>query len=243
VKRLFFTGEIDVYEIGNLEIGYSELGPTIGLNGTLRALRNDMFVRRIKLVLNDNRDSSRHEFEWDVFRNRKITQGREKELTMEGATGFLLATHTPRRIDVQFHDIDLLNEMRQVFFEVHQAWADIITGLGEEERTKTEEEVKEGKDPYKPLFEEFTGSDVYKRAAKNLERMCYWKPGDYSLDIVVQTARPNKQFEKQSAFSLMESEVDAIHLNVDKLLHDICNRPSPHSYFFAYPRYKNLTIM
>ncbi len=243
VKHLLFKGKVDIYEIGNLEIGYCELGPTIGMNGTLRAINNDMFIRRIKIAVTNLKEGSVHEFEWDVFRSRKISAGKEEHTSMESASGFLLPTHTPRHIDVQFHDVELLAEMRQQFFEVHSTWANLITSLSPDDRAQKEKEVEEGKDPYKELFDEFRENEIYTRALENLQRLCYWKPGDYSVKAVVQTARPAKSFEKESSFSLTGEDVDAIRLNAEKLMHDICNRPTPHSYFFAYPKYKNLTLM
>ncbi|MFH1709378.1 MAG: hypothetical protein ABIF71_15880 [Planctomycetota bacterium] len=70
-KWFFFPGRIDIYETGNLEAGFCELGPTIGLTGTLRATGADMFVRRMKVVVTDAQNKH-FEFEWNVFRNRPM---------------------------------------------------------------------------------------------------------------------------------------------------------------------------
>jgi len=38
-KKYIKKGKIRIFETGSLEIGYSAFGPTIAVNGTLRALR------------------------------------------------------------------------------------------------------------------------------------------------------------------------------------------------------------
>src|SRR2546428_9072098 len=61
-KRYFRRGIIEVYETGLIEIGYSLFGPTIGLNGTLRALHHDVFIRTIELTVTRESDGATHSY-------------------------------------------------------------------------------------------------------------------------------------------------------------------------------------
>src|ERR1700722_4700256 len=65
----FKPGAIDIYETGQLEIGFSGFGTTIAVNGTLRARDRDQFVRAIQLDLTKQKDGSTHQFEWRMFRS------------------------------------------------------------------------------------------------------------------------------------------------------------------------------
>lgn len=57
-KRYMKKGQINLYETGTVEIGYSTFGPTIGINGTLRAWNKDVFVRSIDLMVVREKDKS-----------------------------------------------------------------------------------------------------------------------------------------------------------------------------------------
>src|SRR2546422_2957411 len=60
-------GTVDVHETFTIEVGFSSYGPTIGMNGTLRAVHHDLFIRSIDLVVTKMKDSSRYAFEWLLF--------------------------------------------------------------------------------------------------------------------------------------------------------------------------------
>ncbi len=43
-KTLFVKGRVETCAAGFLEVGYSDFGPTVAMQGTLRALYKDVFV-------------------------------------------------------------------------------------------------------------------------------------------------------------------------------------------------------
>ena len=68
-KKFSRNPEIEIYPSGNLEIGYSEYGPTIALHGTLRALHGDVFIKRIRIRVRRVRTNEEHWFAWAAFRS------------------------------------------------------------------------------------------------------------------------------------------------------------------------------
>ena len=66
-EKYFRKDKIDYYETGTIVIGYSPSGPTIGLNGTLRALNKDVFIRAIDLLVIRETDRAQHVFKWIAF--------------------------------------------------------------------------------------------------------------------------------------------------------------------------------
>lgn len=50
-KRFFKRPVIRVFEAGKVELGYSNFGPTIALNGTLKVENKDVFIRAIDVEL------------------------------------------------------------------------------------------------------------------------------------------------------------------------------------------------
>jgi hypothetical protein len=90
------------------------------------------------------------------------------------------------------------------------------------------------RDPYGNLFKEFIKSQIYLDSYRDLDRMCYWEAGEYTLEMTVSTSKPNKSFKQDWRFTLKEQDVKLVLLNTVKLLLDTCGRPSEGNYFFAY---------
>lgn len=241
-KRYFREGKIEIYETGNLEIGYSAFGPTIGMNGTLRCINRDLFVQTIELELVKQKDSSKHVFGWGVFRSEKLTISGERQATFELPYGFMLSTSSPQRFNIQFHDMQVQSEMRQVINKVSEEWARVATerrkDISDFLSQKAHPLPSEFQDPFLALYEDFAKSDIHVQSYTTLDRMCYWEVGKYTVKIIVRTSKPDRVFEKNWDFTLTEQEVRLIRLNVIKLLQDVCGRPSYGPYFFAYPKYE-----
>jgi len=241
-KKYFRPGKIEIYETGNIEIGYSAFGPTIGLNGTLRCLNRDLFVQKISLELVKEKDSSKHNFEWGVFRTEKLTVGGNEQASLELPSGFMLLTSVPYRYNIQFHDLPLQSEMRPIINKVKEEWSKKVAGIDKTELTKLLSQNLslpiQLQDPFGPLYDTFSKSSTHVDSFASLNQICYWEEGNYSLKMTVRTSKPDKHFEKKWQFKLNKEEVKIVRLNVLKLLQDTCNRPSLGPYFFAYPKYE-----
>jgi len=110
---------IDMHPAGRLEVGFSNFGPTIGLQGTLQAIRADEFISSSSVTIERVADNLRHEFQWAVFRS---TQFATAQQGFEIASGFLLSVATPRRFNIQFHDTVTADVFRQPLLDLQQLW-------------------------------------------------------------------------------------------------------------------------
>lgn len=242
-RKYFRQGSIEIYQTGNLEIGYSGFGPTIGLNGTLRCIHRDLFVQTIQLELIKEKDSSKHSFDWGVFRSEKITVGGQDQATFELPCGFMLSTSLPQRFNIQFHDTQVQSEMRQVVNKLSEEWSKVRSKSATDELRKLSIEnaslPPQLREPFLALYEGFSKSEVYLQSYESVVRTCYWEAGKYTLKMIVRTSKPDRSFEKYWDFALTEQETQAIRLNVIKLLQDICGGPSYGPYSFAFPEYES----
>jgi hypothetical protein len=69
VAKRLRRAKLDFFESQNLEIGFSQFGPTVALIGTVRTLHKDYFVRAISVTVTRKRDSIRRSFDWSTFRS------------------------------------------------------------------------------------------------------------------------------------------------------------------------------
>jgi hypothetical protein len=67
-KKYLTKGYVENYPAGSLEIGYSEFGPTLAIQGTLRARGKDVFVKRMRLRIRKLRNNEEYSFDWVAFR-------------------------------------------------------------------------------------------------------------------------------------------------------------------------------
>lgn len=120
--KYFRKGEIAYYETGTIVVGYSRSGPTIGLNGTIRALNKDVFIRTIDLSVVREKDKAQHDYKWLAFQSPKIDIAGSQPSPMEIPSGFLISPNSPHRFNINFNDNDLLKEMTPLLNQYYSEW-------------------------------------------------------------------------------------------------------------------------
>jgi hypothetical protein len=209
-------------------------------------LNKDLFVQTIQLELVRKKDLSKHIFEWGVFRSEKIAISGDQQGTLELPSGFMLLTSSPRRFNIQFHDMQVQSEMRQVLNNVSKEWwVKINTEFKQDELSLLWSQYapssSELEDRLRALYEDFRRGTVHVNSYTALDRMCYWEAGEYTLKFIARTSKPDRPFEKKWSFTLTDQDVNTIRLNVVKLLQDTCGRPSYGLYNFAYVKYESIS--
>lgn len=234
LKKIFKKGKIDIFQSGTIEIGYSSFfGSTVGLNGTLRCVNQDLFVESINLEIIKQKDSSKHFFDWGLFRSQRLTlKGEEAELELP--YGLMLNTTQPKRFNILFIDQNSREEMQTILRKVSEEWSKTISKEIQAGIASNDTIIS------KKYYDEFSKSGTHVDAFSKLDRLCYWEPGEYLLVFKVQATKPNHTTEKSWKFRLTDDDVRSIRLNVVKILQDTCVVPSYGQYFFAYARYEEL---
>lgn len=241
-KKYVRKGKISIYETGTIEIGYGTFGPTIGLNGTLRALNKDVFVKSIDLEVVREKDRAQHVFNWIAFRPPKIELAGTQPISMEIPAGFLVSPDSPHRFNIVFNDAGLLEEIRPLFNEYISEWLKVVEQLSKVWPpsvgvTPQPEIIAKQLE----LIEAFRKSPIRVETYTALDRKCYWEVGRYRLKINVRTSKPDKVFTNNYRFSITEADSKNLKLNVITMLEEpISNylRVQNYPYNFAYSAYE-----
>lgn len=69
-----------------------------------------------------------------------------------------------------------------------------------------------------------------------IDRLCYWEPAIYSLEMKVNTSRPDKSFHRKWKFSLTEDDSKTLHINAIKIVNEACYLTAG-QYVFAFAQY------
>lgn len=241
--RYLKSGTLDIYETARIEIGYNATwGINLGLHGTLRARDNDLFVRSVELEVIKDKDQSKHHFEWRLFRSSKVISGRSEE-TFELPTGFMLLTSQPYRYNILFADVLIETELRPILEQLIQAWREKVAEKGDEILDKTEQgEALATLEPEyqvyaREKYKEFHQTPAHANAFDKLHRTCYWEAGTYKIIMRVNTAHPDRTFNRTWKFVLSESDANLLRLNAIAILRQVCDQPGHNPYNQVFPGY------
>ncbi len=226
-KKFFRPGSVDVYESGPIDVSYGPWGPCLGLRGTLRAVHRDQFIRNIQLTVVKEKDNSTHVLDWLLFRAEKITGLGTEDISAEIATGFMLLTTQPHRYSILFTDTATQNELKPHVEGLQAAWADY------EREPATVAALLAKKDIYSPFIQ---SGGIHTETWAILERRMYWEPGRYSLEMRVQTTRPERTFTRKWRFQITQEEFERLRLNALVLCHVACGQTS--NYYFTHAQYQ-----
>lgn len=238
-RHFIWKPELIAHPAGTIEIGFSDLGPTIGLVGTVECRRRQTFVRSMDVRLIRRKDSLTHNFYWGIF--RPLTLGGTQE-GLQLSSGFLARPEEPYRYNIQFWEGNLQRELRPRLEALRQAWQDrVLERFGEDLQA-----VASGAAPapaqtelrrqIEDLYREFSQEELHVRTYHALQRLCYWEPGDYTIELRVATVHPEAVHADSWEFTLEEGAVENLRLNIVKILQATCNQPIG-QYNFIYLTY------
>jgi hypothetical protein len=239
-RRFFRRGTVEVHEAGNLEIGFSGYGPTLGVSGILRSLHKDMFVQRIDLQVVRKVDGFTRAFEWKAVRIPKLTfgnlSGQSAEVSFDLPLSFMVTPLQPHRFNVLFADQVSLQPALPPAQKLQQEWLSRVQALGV---PKLDANVLSQPHVVKKLRTEYSHqaaeSETYQHLLNLLHTLNYWQPGKYQLTMLVRTASPTKTIRKTWSFTLPEAELETLCNNVDSILEDVCGMPlSAGEFNFVY---------
>lgn len=223
-----WTNEIDLYPATRFEIGFSDFGPTVGINGSLRAVGNEQLIKSIKLQVIRNRDNATHSFEWTAFRKINLIQQDKSEV--DAASAFVVRKNDSKNVNILFHDVetqamfkDEVLDLRNVFFKHCQA-------------NKIRLDLLDG-DQWWGVNKQFEGEnkEYSLRVYNTINNAFYWEGGKYEVEVTISTDRPSKTFRSFFNFHLSPEDSDSLKLNVICLMNAACYQPA-YQFNFAHVR-------
>ncbi|MGE5539783.1 MAG: hypothetical protein ACM30I_14285 [Gemmatimonas sp.] len=231
LSRVFrrWTNDIDLHPAGRIEIGFSGFGPTIGIEGTLRAVRNDQFITSMNLTVIRSADHLQHSFEWAIFRRPVLFQAQPND--MQIAAGFFLPTNEARRFSIQFHDRSTADRYRDPVMALRNQWMNFVQANNLVLPGQPSPVIRGHYGTFATQHSQHTTPAF---AAVNNE--FYWQPGRYDMRIDVSTSRPSKRFSFSYTFELTAADSQLLRLNAIAIMMTACDVPDV-IFNFAYPQY------
>jgi hypothetical protein len=243
-KKYIRRGEVVPYVTGFLEIGFSEAGPTLAIDGTLRALHQDIFVRRIRAILTKKRDKSEHAFEWVAFRSYRtfLTPNPAEPGYLEAASGFIVTPSQPKRVCIVFSDFETRQLISQhLMLASSKYWELRRSDRFEQLDYKFLLDAKTQFELRRELAEAYRKDPVQVEAYTAIDRICYWEEGEYDVELKVEVARPEGVFSHSWTIEISEEQARQLRFNalgmLDAFVFVDAGLASPQK-FFSYVAYQ-----
>lgn len=239
-RHLIWKPKLIPHPAGTIELGFSSLGPTLALLGTLECRRRQTFVRSMDILVVRLKDSSSHRFSWGIFRSLAFGTANQ---TFELSSGFLARPEEPYRYNIQFWERTFQDEIRPKLEALRQAWQErVVQQLGDDLQTvasgsSAAPEAAELRGKFEKLYRQFSQQGLHVSTYENLQRMCYWEPGSYRIELRVATAQPSAVHTASWELLLEEKHVRSLRSNILKILQEACHQPSG-QLSFAYLPYE-----
>lgn len=235
--KRFRKAKISIYESGNIEIGFSDFGPTIGLFGTLTVDTKDTFIKNINLKLTKQKDNASHSFTWKAFRANTISVLSDQPTSLELASSFLLRKDNPHKYHIVFVEESYLSDMNPKVAQIPKKWFDYkkekYESLKEEEKAIISKENVNMVEQL--LYDEFIKSGRTTPEYTELDRSFYWEACDYKLEFIIETPKIKTRYSKIFYFSLNQEEITQLRLNVVGIIRALCGFTQ--HWYFSYNKY------
>lgn len=219
-----WTGSIELVLSSRLEIGFSDLGPTLGIHSTIISRNSEFIIENISAEVKRQRDNASYLFSWLAFRGASIAQAPDIQVV----TPYVVAARNPVYRNIILNDTGTQDRFKDNILSLRNTFTEELRAKGI------------AIDPNDPIYvKERDGflndgrSDVLD-AFNTIQRANYWEEGNYDLEIVVRTRQPSTISRHRYRFSLTGDDVKSLGLNCVVMLRASCYEPNP-IYNFAYP--------
>lgn len=219
-RRIFQAPTVQAFHAGNIEIGYSAFGPTVGLNGTLTVKNKDVFIQAIDLEVVRLKDHSTHKYEWSYFRSNKVRLSQLTDMEVELAAGFILSIRQPHRYNILFIENKAQQELVSDLQKLSKAWNEFflskVVEISKDTSNASFDQIRPA------IYDEFSHSPIHVDTWGKVDRARYWEVGDYSVTMTVKTSNPDKSFSFDWGFSLDETNATLLSYNSSEILRTMC---------------------
>lgn len=233
--RKWRTGKIEIHA-NQIEVAYGAIGPAFSIFGTLRCLRNDVFVEEVRAELIRERDNARHSFTWLAVRPTTISLTGDNQDELEIASAFQVNGGRSKKFGFLFHEERFREEHQPMLEELEQEWVEFYREESEqiiEEANRNNQQITDYSALSQHIFNTFVDDGHTTDEYTELDRACYWEEGDCRVVLKVDASSPDKVFEKEFLFSLSEREAESLRNNATVAIRETCNQS--HNYQFAHP--------
>jgi hypothetical protein len=230
---------VDIYETGNVELGFSQFGSTLGLHGTLQSVTGDLFVRKIEVRIKRHGEDHEWVFDWSGFRSTRANLHKLDDAYLELPAGFMLRHVEPFRYNIFFTNAALWRRATEHVNSVATAYWEENTRLFGA-ALDTDQRIPDSKSINFQAYEAISRIPPFTQAIGSLTESLYWQPGNYTLTFCVYTVRPDRSHTATWELTITEEAFRSLRENSRIMLELECQQNSTLN--FEYVPYSSAAL-
>ena len=171
-------------------MGFSALGPTVGLGGTLLGENDGQFVTHMRAKVIRVKDRSQHEFDWRIARTEILESDGTNKVTGVIASAFVLEQEATFPYSVLMVEPSADSDFARIRDQLQKDWqAYVVAQLGGVPNLADPAVLEKLQKNAEAMYQEFSKPPEYANSSAALERLFYWNAGSYELKLLVDVRR------------------------------------------------------
>jgi len=236
-RQLFLQGNVVITERMRPEVGFTVMGPTMGLTGVMLCEKQTAFVTELRAVVTRIRDGSVHTFSWQLERTETIDDKGGTKVTGSIAMPFLFPSDSTRPYDELMTEAAVSGDLRTLQSQLANDWRNyVVENVGGVEKLTLPEVQASIPQVSQAIFPAFMQTPAYQASSAALERLFYWQADEYRLRFEIQIRGRENPIAKTWRFRLTPEDEQSLRANTFIVQRAICEQPTS-SFMFAYPEY------
>ncbi|MEW5896011.1 MAG: hypothetical protein AB1650_09705 [Candidatus Omnitrophota bacterium] len=204
---LFSRKSLTNYISPEIEVGFSQFGPTLMIGGILSS-EKVYLIDHISTTVEIPSKAFKKDFDW--FTLQPHTALENKFEIFQTPSKFTLSPNSPYTYNILFADNQCYAEMKTVMLNVSSTWQFFL------EKSKDR--------PYVQIYTEFLEASMTQELNGMLRSLCYWKEASYNLRFCISAKGGESTTEK--TFELKEPDIVTLQNNCSDIIANICSQPS-----------------
>lgn len=217
LSKVVAKPKLHLHPAGVIEIGFSQLGPTITLFGTLQTRRKDAFVTSITTVARHVESGKTRSLEWRVFKPYTFgLQPIQENLQFEPVSAFLLKVAAPFKYNTIFVDDEFVTAHIGLAEEVVDAWEAY-------EQTVASQAEESANINTLAHYEAFYEQPQIQKIVQQWREELSWQVGTYEMDVLV--SYPPETFQAPAySFTLNEEDIEILQSNIKSIIFHLAGK-------------------
>jgi len=211
-KRIF--SKIDFSPFRYCQVTFNEAGPILDVMCSVLGYGFDQSINKISVKVRHQETEQAHNFEWLLFMPTILPLNKNNPQFQLSTPQFLKVGESinmnVRLVDPSSHEQFM--EKTRLFAKDYYDYK--LENFINPNDFNSEQEIE--------AYEEFKGTDTHRQFYEYLKDNFFWKVGEYSADIIIDTGKNNRSYQYNYKFSLSEKDVDLIKLNCVGVIMKIC---------------------
>lgn len=208
---------LEAYPVGSIELGFGGSGVIVALEGTLRAIKKDAFVRRASVTVKRH-DNVKINLPWVGLRSRRIVASfQPPDPTILSPVASHIPTAIPQYYYIVFAHPESRDRVSNVLRSLRVECLERMQAEGviprPDETTQASVRVFEQR-----FLENLNKSGRWAECVELINQDCFWLPGAYELCLAVDCAEPKQTFSWSWRFRVSDKDSERLRQNATIML-------------------------